>query len=134
MKRKLTIFLADDSYQIKSDDEKIVSVKCSDLTIGAKDLYEQFFADAIIGERADVEVDIDKSATLGAAERKICEKIKELIQSICDKINEKALETTRADQGALSEAEEKTVLQDDADHSKREFFDPPSQGSGVTDE
>lgn len=87
MKRKLTIFLDSSNYTIKSNDDKAVTIKTDNLVLRAQDLYEQFFFDASMEEPMEMEVEFDNSATVGVAEKKVCEKIKEVIDLIVSGIN-----------------------------------------------
>lgn len=85
MKKILKISLNDKNFLISCEERQTIVLR-DDLIVKAKDLYDCIFFDVVLGEKLDIDCEIDEGIT-DSADIRIANDIKLIITEIENKIN-----------------------------------------------
>ncbi|MCI5938830.1 MAG: hypothetical protein SOU07_05920 [Bacilli bacterium] len=85
MKKTLKISLNDNNFLISCEERQTIVLR-DDLIVKAKDLYDCIFFDVVLGEKLDINCEIDEGI-IDSADIRIANDIKSIITAIENKIN-----------------------------------------------
>ena len=85
MKKTLKISLNDNNFLISCEERQTIVLR-DDLIVKAKDLYDCIFFDVVLGEKLDINCEIDEGI-IDSADIRIVNDIKSIITAIENKIN-----------------------------------------------
>ena len=85
MKKTLKISLNDNNFLISCEERQTIVLR-DDLIVKAKDLYDCIFFDVVLGEKLDINCEIDEGI-IDFADIRIANDIKSIITAIENKIN-----------------------------------------------
>lgn len=87
MKKTIIISIDNGNYVLKCENNIITNVDMETLVLNGKDLYDNLFANILITEKLNIEVEIDKSV-IDSKDRRLTNDIKMIIEKIVNTIND----------------------------------------------
>lgn len=87
MKKTIIISIDNGNYVLKCENNIITNVDMETLVLNGKDLYDNLFANILLTEKLNIEVEIDKSV-IDSKDRRLTNDIKMIIEKIVNTIND----------------------------------------------